>query len=1212
MELRIFLIALSVAAAVFDVGQCERNAMKDDENSDEEDVIAMWMPFINATTEDEYHCMGVDVAWDSRYITKYVPHASQKSVHHILIYGCSNRITKESSSGAWKCLNDHPIQAACGGASKFLYAWAKDAPALELPADVGFHIGTQTAVKGIFIQVHYSTLVQNDNSGISLILSSKPRKYAAGIMLLAGGGQYIPPHEPVVNVNVICKYQEDVVLHPFGYRTHATQPWSSHFRLAFYKMDAAHNITTGTIFGARCVYNSTERETVTLMGPTHNDEMCNFYMMYYADRATNSGGCTDVSADLMGYRLPDSASEPLPADQIVGHHHHAHAESPTEPPAMGVPEDAVTSLPGQFRSATVPRRRPDLETELESSNGRGRDGELDANSIEVDKKNDDHPGMDEHHEHAGAEHPKQPTVIVGERNKYGYEEVEHWSDEFKKMKLGQISGIALDHEAKSVYIFHRRDHTWDGTAFGYDNVYAKKADGPITQSTILVVDKATAAVQRQFGENLFYMPHGITVGRDGDLWVTDVALHQVIRLKNGQPTMILGAQFEPGHDGRHFCKPTSVTILSSGEFYVGDGYCNSRIIKFTPDGRYISHFGTDAGAASVFGSITPSATAFSLPHDIKLSDDESVLFVADRENGRVMAYQTADSKFLSKYQVPEFGFRVFSIDVAGDVLVAVNGPSGVPGESPPVQGILVNVTTGTAIGIFNSKVTPMQSPHAVAYTADQSCIFVVELNGNILQFHRIGAAPLSSSDNSHKHLPHSGKESDASATPSFLDRLSSNPLTPPEGGFSYLLLGIFVAPVLLLCCGLGFCCLRKTRTRTSQSKWKDALYQYRGSAKGGPNDLKLSGGFKSSREGFRPLRQEEKFDDDSDSDEEENEEHQESVNIQPFVALPERDLPGPRITTTNVTEVTVDVAAAVEEVDPTKITLFLDQIRPIDFLLVYEVKKEEGDGGNKLDLAQRDNFFREMEMLGVETEKTKAIQKSGHSTYFVKLHLPWDVVKDWAEKFHMRVPLQEAPGELINWSHKALEFLGFGIAKMNPMQQIVPFLPKHYYTAQFRLYTAWLIPISIVGVFAFLYGYFSIPDDPVVEDICASGTKYNMCPVCDRCPYWKLEQACPAKKLGYMFDNVGTCINAFLLSLWAVLFVESWKRKNAQLIYFFDCDDYQEEDEHPRAEFARAAPKIRRNAVTGLLEPFFPPTLLMLRRLASWIASLSFVSIQIQ
>lgn len=117
-----------------------------------------------------------------------------------------------------------------------------------------------------------------------------------------------------------------------------------------------------------------------------------------------------------------------------------------------------------------------------------------------------------------------------------------------------------------------------------------------------------------------------------------------------------------------------VALHSNGDFYVADGYCNSRIIKFTPDGRYIRHFGTaQSSSQNPFGvgSIVPRPAEFGLPHDIKLSDDESVIFVADRENGRVQAFATDSSKFLRIYQVKEFGFRVYAIDVAGKLIARV-------------------------------------------------------------------------------------------------------------------------------------------------------------------------------------------------------------------------------------------------------------------------------------------------------------------------------------------------------------------------------------------------------------------------------------------------------------------------------------------------------------------------------------------------------------
>ena len=71
-------------------------------------------------------------------------------------------------------------------------------------------------------------------------------------------------------------------------------------------------------------------------------------------------------------------------------------------------------------------------------------------------------------------------------------------------------------------------------------------------------------------------------------------------------------------------------------------------------------------------------------------------------------------------------------------MVAVNGAADLPGEATPVQAILVNISTGSTIGVVNSPSSPLASPHAVAISRDQSCIFVVELNGIIQQFHLKG------------------------------------------------------------------------------------------------------------------------------------------------------------------------------------------------------------------------------------------------------------------------------------------------------------------------------------------------------------------------------------------------------------------------------------------------------------------------------------------
>ena len=46
----------------------------------------------------------------------------------------------------------------------------------------------------------------------------------------------------------------------------------------------------------------------------------------------------------------------------------------------------------------------------------------------------------------------------------------------------------------------------------------------------------------------------------------------------------INVRFEPGSDETHYCKPTSVAVTDDGNtFFVSDGYCNSRIIKYKVD-----------------------------------------------------------------------------------------------------------------------------------------------------------------------------------------------------------------------------------------------------------------------------------------------------------------------------------------------------------------------------------------------------------------------------------------------------------------------------------------------------------------------------------------------------------------------------------------------------------------------------------------------------
>lgn len=167
-----------------------------------------------------------------------------------------------------------------------------------------------------------------------------------------------------------------------------------------------------------------------------------------------------------------------------------------------------------------------------------------------------------------------------------------------------------------MYIFHRGDREWNQTTFLDNDVYKDKTRGPISGQAVVVLDPRNGSVISRWGGNRymlififklmcfvhnlccrFYMPHGITVDHENNVWLTDVALHQVFKFGPSSESssenllMILGTAFEPGNDLNKFCKPTSVAVASNGEFYVADGYCNSRIIKFSAEGRVLLQWG---------------------------------------------------------------------------------------------------------------------------------------------------------------------------------------------------------------------------------------------------------------------------------------------------------------------------------------------------------------------------------------------------------------------------------------------------------------------------------------------------------------------------------------------------------------------------------------------------------------------------------------------
>jgi streptogramin lyase len=141
--------------------------------------------------------------------------------------------------------------------------------------------------------------------------------------------------------------------------------------------------------------------------------------------------------------------------------------------------------------------------------------------------------------------------------------------------------------------------------------------------------------------------HSVRVDKDQNVWIVDEGSGMVIEAKpNGDVAKVLGRKteaidyleefMERGEKSaeRHtvgnmgtFNRPTDIAWAPNGDFFVSDGYGNSRVVKIAKDGTWVKAVGT-------YGS---GPLQFNTPHGIATDGDGNV-YVADRGNNRIQVY----------------------------------------------------------------------------------------------------------------------------------------------------------------------------------------------------------------------------------------------------------------------------------------------------------------------------------------------------------------------------------------------------------------------------------------------------------------------------------------------------------------------------------------------------------------------------------------------
>ncbi|NWS51896.1 ANO6 protein, partial [Chunga burmeisteri] len=165
------------------------------------------------------------------------------------------------------------------------------------------------------------------------------------------------------------------------------------------------------------------------------------------------------------------------------------------------------------------------------------------------------------------------------------------------------------------------------------------------------------------------------------------------------------------------------------------------------------------------------------------------------------------------------------------------------------------------------------------------------------------------------------------------------------------------------------------------------------------------------------------------------------------------------------------------------------------------------------------------------------------------------------------------------WAHPK------NIFKLQPLD----FIRKYYgekigiYFAWLGFYTNMLIVAAVVGVGCFLYGCLTKDNCTWSQEVCDPNIGGNiiMCPQCDKvCTYWNLTITCESSKKLCIFDSFGTLVFAVFMGIWVTLFLEFWKRRQAELEYEWDTVEYLEQEEQVRPEYEAQCTHVVMNEIT--------------------------------
>lgn len=270
----------------------------------------------------------------------------------------------------------------------------------------------------------------------------------------------------------------------------------------------------------------------------------------------------------------------------------------------------------------------------------------------------------------------------------------------------------------------------DGNLYVFHRCVARLCAGHPTVPPLLKYT-LSGKLLLSWGQGMFVWPHALYVAADGSVWVTDAGRppdmlakypdakgkgHQVFKFSpDGRLLMTLGKGAIPGRSPDTFSAPSDVVIGRNGDIFVADGHRgaeghregNTRVVKFTKDGKYIKEWGTEGSGPGQFIE----------PHGLAI-DSKGRLFVSDRPNNRIQIFDQ-DGKFLEEWK--HVGEVTFIYIDKNDLMYF---PDDTPGSK---KGVYIGSAKDGKLSGFIPKVLEKSNIEGIGGSPDGSVLYETDI-----------------------------------------------------------------------------------------------------------------------------------------------------------------------------------------------------------------------------------------------------------------------------------------------------------------------------------------------------------------------------------------------------------------------------------------------------------------------------------------------------